>query len=119
LMSGLSHPQIAAEAGQAVHNALMTSVLRVRDSRGERLALSNDRTNDIKWATVLILGVITQIAIGLVHLERPRAHLAAIVVFSSAAIVALGLIAMQEHPFEGSIRVSPARLEEVLAQMAG
>lgn len=119
LLAELSHPKIATEAGQAVHNALLNTALRVRDARSDRLALASDRTNDLKWAVVLILGVITQVAIGLVHLERPRAQVAAIVVFSTAAVVALGLIALQEQPFYGAIRISPAPLQQVLATMAG
>lgn len=117
LLAELSHPKIATEAGQAVHNAVMNSAIRVRDARADRLALASDRTNDLKWAVVLILGVITQIAIGLVHLERPRAQIAAIVVFSTAAVVALGLIALQEQPFDGAIRILPAPLEQILEPM--
>jgi uncharacterized membrane protein HdeD (DUF308 family) len=119
LLAELSHPKIATEAGQAVHTALMNSAIRVRDARADRLALASDRTNDLKWTIVLILGVITQIAIGLVHLERPRAQIAAIAVFSTAAVVALGLIALQEQPFDGAIRISPAPLEHALKSMAG
>jgi hypothetical protein len=119
LLAELSHPKIASEAGQTVHTALMNSALRLRDARADRLALASDRTNDLKWALVLILGLITQVAIGLVHLERPRAQVAAIVVFSTAAVVALGLIALQEQPFDGAIRISPAPIEHILQPMAG
>jgi uncharacterized membrane protein HdeD (DUF308 family) len=119
LLREVSDPAIARDAGQAVHTALLDTVIRIREARSVRLALASDRTNDLKWATVLILGVITQIAIALVHLERPRAQLAALVVFSAAAIVALGLIALQEQPFDGAIRISPDPLLEALRFVAG
>lgn len=119
LLAEVSQPKIATKSGQAVHTALMNAVIRIRDARADRLALSSDRTNDLKWAMVLILGVITQIAIALVHLERPRAQIAAITVFSTAAVVALGLIALQEQPFDGALRISPAPIEQVLHAMAG
>lgn len=118
LLREVSIPAIAHEAGQATHSALLNAVIRIRDARADRLALASDRTNDIKWLTVLILGVITQFAIALVHLERPRAHGAGVTVFSLGAIVALGLIALQEHPFSGAIRVSPAPLENALATVS-
>jgi hypothetical protein len=114
LLHEVSAPKVAQSAGQAVHTALLNAVIRIRDARADRLALASDRTNDIKWITVLIIGVITQLAIALVHLERPRAHGAGVVVFSAAAIVALGLIALQEHPFSGDIQISPAPLEDAL-----
>jgi hypothetical protein len=118
LLRELSDPKIAAEAGQAVHNALMNTALKVRDARADRLALASDRTNDVKWMTVLILGLLTQIALAFVHLERPRAQLAAITLFSVAAVVALGLIALQEQPFDGALRISSAPLQDALKVIA-
>ncbi|KAA5603048.1 DUF4239 domain-containing protein [Blastochloris sulfoviridis] len=118
LLREVSNPKVAQAAGPAVHAALLNAVIRIRDARADRLALASDRTNDIKWLTVLILGIITQFAIALVHLERPRAHGAGVAVFSLAAIVALGLIALQEHPFNGAIRISPAPLENALATVS-
>ncbi|EJW10631.1 hypothetical protein A33M_4318 [Rhodovulum sp. PH10] len=115
LLRQAADPAIARESGQAVHNTLLGAVMRIRDARADRLALASDRTNDVKWATVLILGLMTQIAIALVHLEKPRAHMAALTVFSLAAIVALGLIALQEQPFKGALRVSPAPLQRAVA----
>lgn len=115
LLREVSDPLIAREAGQAVHNAMLRTMLRLRDARADRLSLASDRTNEIKWATVLLLGMITQLAIALVHLERPRAHVAALAVFSLAAVIALGLIALQEHPFKGALRVSPAPLQRAIS----
>jgi hypothetical protein len=118
LLRELSDPKIATEAGQAVHNALLSTALRVRDARADRLALASDRTNDVKWATVMLLGVLTQIALAFVHLERVRAQVAAIALFSVAAVVALGLIALQEQPFDGALRISSAPLQELLKATA-
>jgi hypothetical protein len=113
LLREISDPAITKGASAAVHAALLGSAVRVGTARTDRLGLSSDHTNDLKWISVLILGVITQIALALVHLERPRAMLAALTVFSTAAIVALGLIALQEHPFQGTFQVSPAPLERL------
>jgi hypothetical protein len=41
--------------------------------------------------------------------------LAALAVFATGAIVALGLIALQEDPFGGVFRVSPAPLQRLLS----
>ena len=114
LLREVSDPSITRDASAAVHSALLAAAVRVGTARTDRLSLSSDQTNDLKWISVLVLGVMTQIALGLVHLERPRALLAALTVFSTAAVVALGLIALQEHPFQGTFRVSPAPLERLL-----
>ncbi|MDB5656531.1 MAG: hypothetical protein JWQ94_4144 [Tardiphaga sp.] len=114
LLRQVSDPTVTRSASAAVHSALLSAAVRVGTARTDRLSLSSDHTNDLKWISVLILGVMTQIALSLVHLEKPRALLAALTVFSTAAVVALGLIAMQEHPFQGTFRVPPAPLERLL-----
>ena len=114
LLREVSDPAITRDSSGPVHVALLSATVRAGTARTDRLSLAADLTNDLKWISVLILGVITQIALALVHLERPRAMLTALTVFASGAIVALGLIALQEHPFDGAFRVSPdpiARLQ--------
>jgi ABC-type multidrug transport system fused ATPase/permease subunit len=119
LLREVSQPKIATEAGAAVHSALLTAAVRVGTARSERLALASDNTSELKWAMVLMLGIMTQIAIGLVHLQKRNAHIAALSVFSIAAVLALGLIALQEHPFAGDVRLSPTPLQELLKKMNG
>ncbi|MDB5484711.1 MAG: hypothetical protein JWR29_615 [Tardiphaga sp.] len=106
MLRDVSDPSITRDASGPVHVALLSATVRAGTARTDRLSLAADRTNDLKWMSVLILGIITQIGLTLVHLDRPRAMLTALTVFASGAIVALGLIALQEHPFDGAFRVS-------------
>jgi len=118
LLKRVSDPTIARSAGQTVHTALLNGVARIGSARTDRLALSDDRTSQFKWLTVFILGIITQIALGVVHLEKPRAQVTALTIFSFAAIVTLTLIATQEHPFAGAVQVSPAPLQNFLESIS-
>jgi len=111
LLHEVSIPSIAKESGQAVQNALLTAALHVGTARNDRLSLSGDHTNDLKWLVVIALGLITQVAIALVHLDKPRAFFASLMVFSTAAVVALGILALQEYPFDGAFQVSPAPIK--------
>lgn len=117
LLRELSDPKMASEAGQAVHAALLGQALRVRSARSERLLLSEQNSDHPKWWTVLLLACLTQLAIALVHLDKPRARAAALTVFSSAAIVALGLIAVKERPFDGPLALPADTLREALDLM--
>lgn len=110
LLREVSDPSIAKDSGPALHAALLNATVRLGTARNDRLALSSDSTNDLKWIVVIILGLFTQVAIGLVHLERPRAFVAALVVFSGAAVVALSLIALQEYPFYGTFKIPPTQI---------
>lgn len=113
LLREVSHPRIGQAAGAAVQTALLNAAVGAGSARSERLALASDRTIDAKWILVLILGVVTQISIGLVHLKKAGAQIAALSVFSIAVVMALGLIGLQERPFSGDIRVEPGPLAEV------
>ncbi|MBF9232705.1 bestrophin-like domain [Microvirga alba] len=119
LLSKVADPKITADAGPAAQGALLDVVLKLRSARDDRLALSGDRTDRTKWAAVVILALITQIAIAVVHLERPRAQIAALSIFSVAVVVALGFVAMRERPFDGPLQLSPAPLQEVLQVYTG
>lgn len=114
LLHEISDPAVARNAGAAVQNAMLTETVRVGTARSDRSTLANDRTNDVKWITVLLLGVMTQIAIGVVHLHKRGAHIAAQAIFSTAAVIALGLVALQESPFEGPVEISPAPFHALL-----
>lgn len=114
LLREVSDPKITSEAGAAVHGALLSATVRIGTARSDRLALAADRTSGLKWNVVLLLGVMTQIAIALVHLSKRNPNFAAIAVFSVAAVIALGLIGLQERPFAGDVRVPPTALQEVL-----
>lgn len=107
LLREVSDPRIGRDSGEAVQSALLTAAIRVGSARNDRIALSSDATNTLKWLSVLLLGVITQVAIALVHIDQSaRALAAALATFSVAAVVALGFIALQEYPFEGAFGVS-------------
>jgi len=119
LLREVSEPKIAVEAGAAVHGALLSATVRMGTARSDRLALAADRTSSLKWEIVLLLGVMTQAAIGLVHLTKRNPHVAALTVFSVAVVIALGLIAMQERPFAGEVRIPPTALQDVLKMQNG
>jgi hypothetical protein len=111
LLREVSTPSIAKTSGNAIQSALLNATIRLGTARNERLALSADHTNDLKWIMVILLGLFTQVAIALVHMERPRAFVASLVLFSGAVVVTLGIIALQEYPFYGAFRISPAPIE--------
>ena len=118
LLHAVADPKTAPAAGQAVHGSLVQLVIKAAEARAERLALNSRFSGAIRWATVLLLCLMTQLAIGMVHLERPRAHIAAVTIFLLAAIIALGLIAIQEYPFDGPLSVPPTPLERLIKAAA-
>lgn len=117
LAKEVATPKLSAESGLVSHTALLDLTLRVRTARSDRLNLSAQYSDHAKWWTVLALAVLTQIALALVHLDKPRARAAAIGVFSLAAVVSLSLVAGRERPFDGALGLQPSALQEALAAM--
>jgi hypothetical protein len=113
LLKKVSDPNIARSSGTAVSAALLNAAVRAGNARNDRLALALDHTNDLKWLVVILLALITEVSIALVHLERPRACMTAMLVFATAVVITLGFMAIQEYPFYGAFRLSPAPLQAV------
>jgi hypothetical protein len=117
LLARVADPRVGTDAGTAAQGVLLDTVLKLRSSRQDRLAMSGDRSDRTKWTAVLILALVTQMAIGIVHLERPRAQVAALSIFTLAVITTLGLVAIRERPFDGPLRYSSEPLAEALEMM--
>jgi hypothetical protein len=114
MLHEVSTPSISRDASEPVHQAMLRAAIEVGAARNARLSLASDRTNHLKWISVILLGLITQVAIALVHVtQEGRAFLAAQIVFASAVVVALGIIALQETPFSGAFSVQPTLLEQI------
>jgi hypothetical protein len=118
LLRAVAAPRATSATREAVHYGLVELGLQAATARSDRIALNSRQTDEIKWWAVLLLGLITQLSIGMVHLDRARAHIAAVAVFALAAIVALGTIAVQEAPFDGPLRIPPEPLQRVLKALA-
>lgn len=106
-----------ASKDASIQRTMLDMVLKIRAAHEDRVVLSNDRTMATKWAGVLLLALITQIAIAVVHLERPRPQVAALVIFTVAAVSILGLLAVHEAPFEPPVFVAPGPIADVLEQV--
>jgi len=115
LLREVAVPANSRDAG--IQRTMLDMVLRIRAAHEDRVVLSNDRTMVTKWLAVLLLALITQIAIAAVHLEKPRPQLAALFIFTLAAVSILGLLAVHEAPFEPPVFVPPGPIGDVLKQV--
>lgn len=117
LLRDMVEPAVSRDSGAVAQAALLNLTLKVRAARSDRLAMSAQYSDHPKWWTVLLLAVLTQAALGLVHLEARGAQAAALVVFTAASVVALGLVAVKERPFDGPLALQPTILVDALAAM--
>jgi len=115
LMREVALPGASKDIG--IQRTMLEMLLKIRAAHEDRLELANDRTAVTKWGAVLLLALITQLAIAVVHLEKPRPQAAALFIFTLAAVSLLGLLAIHEAPFEPPIFVPPGPIADVLRQV--
>jgi len=103
-----------APGNAALDSFLLNTALRVRDARGDRLALSSDFSENFKWTSVLLMALMAQISLAAVQLDEARAQIAAMVIFTASIILVIGLIAAHEGPFQPPLGITPAPIAKVL-----
>lgn len=101
----------------------MTVAMTLPEARSERLALSAAKEDASKWLTLIALAALTLVSIGMAHGDRHRAQILTLVLFSSAMVVALSVIALHERRFDGPLAIGPGAIEQarrvMLAHQAG
>ena len=80
---------------------MLDGLIQVRQARLVRLTLTAGISNPMNWLAVLVLGVLTQIAVAVVQLEKLRPQALALFVFTAAFAATVVLIGLSERPFAG------------------
>jgi uncharacterized membrane protein SirB2 len=94
-------PSLTKSVPQAAQGALLDGLVAVRQARLQRLTLAGAESAPINWLATLLLGVLTQIAIAVVQLDKVRPQALALFVFTTAFATTVALIGLSERPFSG------------------
>jgi hypothetical protein len=100
-----------------VESAMLQSLATVQAARLERRTLSGDISSPLSWLAVLALGVLTQIAIAVVQLDKARPQALALFVFTTAFATTVALIGVGERPFSGRM-IDDEPLREALTSVS-
>lgn len=99
------------------HRTLIDAVMRLRSAREQRLAIAGAYPDDRKWTAVILIAFMSQIALAVVHLDRPKPQLLAQAIFALAAIIPISLVASVEEPYSPPNAVSPEPLAQLLERL--
>ena len=101
-------------AGQtAAQHEIIASLQAALDARRQRIIVSESSVNWVIWSGVILVASLTLLAIAFVQSDNRLAAAIAMWLFASAAACALVLIAAQDRPFDGDVRVRPDVLQQV------
>ena len=98
---------------------LVSSLENALDARRQRIIVSQSSVNWVKWTGVILLASITLLAIAFVHSANRVTAALAMGAFAAAVAVVLVMIAAQDRPFRGQLRVKPDLLEQVAGDSRG
>lgn len=108
---------VANDVRPAVHAYMLSLAKTVAESRQSRITIVSNHVWQFAWGGLFILGFLTQFSIGLVHQDKPRVVVATLSLYTTAMVMALWLIAVQDNPFRtGLWQVSPQPIEAVIRQ---
>jgi hypothetical protein len=95
-------------ADAQVRQTAISSVTEIRSAHRDRASLVHSSTTQLKWIAAFFLGILTQMAVVIVHLGKPRASVLATTLFSSAMAFTLWVVLERIEPFAGRNPVSVA-----------
>lgn len=117
LLTLLASKQITASAGENVQALMLRKAIEIRDERDLRIGLSQTHVNPLKWLGMAFLGFLTLLSIAVVHVDKPRAALVAIVLFALAAAPTAAIVLIQGNPFQSPTAVTPIPIIEAVSHL--
>ena len=79
LLNLLASPTIAAGTSNSVQALMLRKAVEIRDERDLRISLTQTHVNPLKWLGMAFLGFLTLLSISVVHLDKPRAAMVAVI----------------------------------------
>ena len=100
--------------GPETQRELVTAIQDALAARRERIFLSQEDINAVKWLGLLSLAALTMVGIGLVHSGNRTTTRVALSLFAVAVAVVVTMLAAENEPFAGQLGIDPDLLEQVL-----
>lgn len=114
MLSMLASHDIAFHLTTGVQSAAINLALQVRSNRDLRIALSRTHVNPLKWLGMAFLGLLTMVSIAMVHVDQPRAEIAAVLLFATAAAPTAAIILIHGNPFQQPTALSTAPIAALI-----
>lgn len=90
---------VVKEVGPVVQAKMLEAFTTMRERRQTRTIVAESREFTIKWHALMLFGLLTQVAITITHLTKPRPMLLAHFVFGCALATCLAILITHEFPY--------------------
>ena len=95
---------------------MLRKAVEIRDERDLRISLTQTHVNPLKWLGMAFLGFLTLLSISVVHLDKPRAAMVAVILFALAAAPTAAIVLIQGNPFQQPTSVTPAPIIDAVVK---
>jgi positive regulator of sigma E activity len=102
------------ESQRTAQREIVSAVRTALNARRQRIIISQSEVGPVKWAAILLMGLLTLIAIAIVHSDNRLACAIAVAFFATGIALSSLMIAAYSRPFTGEISVGPELLQEVV-----
>lgn len=96
-------------------SAMLAAYESLWQARATRRHIANTHSDPYKWLAVILLGFLTQVAVTVCQLDKPKPLAAALFIFTLAYAVTLVALVMHERPLSDPTLVSLEHLNRVLS----
>ena len=93
---------------------VVNALEKAMEARRQRIVISESSVKSVKWAAILLLGLIALIAIAMVHSDNRLTCAIALTMFATGIAASVLLIAAYTRPFTGEISVGPDLLQQII-----
>jgi hypothetical protein len=108
---------VGKDAGPVVQTKMLDSFLQMREKRQVRVILAENRKFTIKWHAMVMFAVLTQLAIAIAHIDRPKSMLLAQLVFGVALSTCLAILILNEFPFSKLNPIPPDPIKSAMESL--
>lgn len=98
---------------RAAQTQILVSLEETLEARRQRIVLSGSSVSGVKWAGLLLQGLITLLAIAMVHSGNRGSAGLALWLFATGIALSIFMIAAYNRPFGGVVAIDPTLLEHV------
>ena len=104
----------ADDSQRTAQGEMVKALETALDARRQRIVVSESTVGTVKWAGILLQGLITLVAIAMVHSDNRLACAITLSLFATGIALSLLLIAAYSRPFTGEISVGRDLLKQVI-----
>jgi hypothetical protein len=100
---------------QLAQKSALAAIEQAFQARRNRIRLSRTEISLIQWNVIFVLFTLILFTTAMVHIGRPAAMAAALIIFSSAIASCLTLLMVNDRPFAaGGVTIAPAEFRQII-----